>query len=224
MSAYSTYELGQPKSGHRFLESNLVNHGEVGHGRRKRWPWHNSAYADQNIWDPTQARRDIQENSKLPFSGNIFRIHSWWQLRKSSFPTKMKPGVDHPEDTRRRQISISMPNSLPQKGYDQVWFQYIEHVMIRTGRITAMPRSILCEFLSEILNRHLNRIAGMQTNGKPGHLFFRQVSVALVFCLIAASSIHLEQKEKEWFGLSICWLMWKPCKKFLSKYSRLSGA
>ena len=76
------------------VESKLVNHCKLGLENWKHLPWHNNAYAGPNsLGKPIRSRRDIHENSKLPFFGDIFGLKSGSQLQKSSFPIKAKIGI-----------------------------------------------------------------------------------------------------------------------------------
>ena len=64
------YELGQLKSGQRFLKSNLVNHWKLGLENWTRWPWHNSQCIckSKQFGNPTRSRRDTHENSQFTIS------------------------------------------------------------------------------------------------------------------------------------------------------------
>ena len=108
-------------------------------------------------------RLELAEISKktqnYQFLATFLAYKCVWQLQKSSFPSKVKIGVDSAEDTRRRLISVALPNSWPIMRYDQKTVPTHKQVLLivmRTSGITTMPRSF-CEFRSEFFNSSLNR-------------------------------------------------------------------
>ena len=106
--------------------------------------------------NPTRFRRDIQEHPKLPSFGDIFGLKCARQLQKSSFPINVKIGADHPEDTKRRSISVSLPNSSPIKKHDKKKrFLHIKQVVMKAVALLRCPAQF-CEIRSEILTSYLN--------------------------------------------------------------------
>ena len=97
--------------------------------------------------------RDISENSKAPsfyyFFYRYFDPKSVWQFKIESFPIKVKIGVHRAEDTRRRSILVSLPNSPTIQRYCQTRFNtyllYTRYKASNTERndISAMHHSIL---------------------------------------------------------------------------------
>ena len=102
----------------------------------------------------------------------------------------------------------------------------MKQAAMRTSVITAMPPVQLCEFRSELLTSHLNRVCKQM---KSVLLFyFRQVMVTVVFFRVGVSVISLEQKinEKKGEGFpNVGWCMITTAsKKSHPNTSKLSGA
>ena len=116
------YELGQLKSGQRFLKSNLVNHWKLGLENWKHRQWHNSsAYAGPNS---LRIRLDLAEISNK--TQNYLFLATFFAKNLNDSSTIVVPdqgenwvGVGCPEDTWRRSISAALPNSSPIKRYDK---------------------------------------------------------------------------------------------------------
>ena len=70
------------------------------------------------ISTPTRSRRDIQENSKSPIFGDIFGLKCL-TAPKIVVPITAKIGVDNPEGTRRRSMSVALPTSSPKRHYQE---------------------------------------------------------------------------------------------------------
>ena len=157
----------------------------------------------------TRSRRDIQESSKLPFFGDIFGLKSVWQLKKTSFPIKLKVGVDSPEDARRQSISVAPPSSSPISRYDPKTIPiHFKQVVMRTSGVTAMPSSILRVSIW-ILTSYLNHVC-KQTERLPQFSFYFSDKLwsLLFFFVSLCRAISLEQKNKIQLGrLSICCLV-----------------
>ena len=121
-----------------------------------------------------------RKNSKLPIFGDIVSLKYVWQLQKSSFPIKVAIGVDSPEGTRRRSISVALPNSSHIKIWPKYGSDTLNKWRCEQVALLRCPANF-CEFLIVLfyLEPH------MHTNGKPTIIcflhFFRQVMVAVVF-------------------------------------------
>ena len=138
--------------------SNLVNRCKLGLENWKHWLWHNNAYwyAGPNSFEnPTRSRRDIQENSKLPFLVTFlaYNLHDSSENRRSWSRWKL---VYSPEDTRRRSISVALPNPSPIKRYEQktVALCTLHEYWWKQGALLRYPAQF-CEYRSEILLSYL---------------------------------------------------------------------
>ena len=141
---------------------------------------------------------------------DILAKKSVWQLQNSLFSIKSSSGVDSPEDTRRRSISVALPNSSPVKRYDQ------KAVPIHHTSNDENKRHY-CGALLNFANVDLKTMpriwtACTDTNGEPAFLLpnFRQVIAASFFFFFGSwywSNISGKKKKKKAGRLSICCLV-----------------
>ena len=141
---------------------------------------------------------------------DILAKKSVWQLQNSLFSIKSSSGVDSPEDTRRRSISVALPNSSPVKRYDQ------KAVPIHHTSNDENKRHY-CGALLNFANVDLKTMpriwtACTDTNGEPAFLLpnFRQVIAASFFFFFGSwywSNISGKKKRKKAGRLSICRLV-----------------
>ena len=144
------------------------------------------------LGNATQYRRDIQENSKLPFLAT-FLAPKIWHLQKSSFLIKAKIDVDIPEDARRRSISVALPNSSPITRWPNndsyilnKWWEHVASLLWCPAQI----HEFRCESLTSYSNRMCKKRKTLFYL-----FFFRQLKAAFVFFRIFASVIYIERKK-----------------------------
>ena len=182
-------------------------------------------YAISNSWGIRHDLAEIsQKTHNYRFFGDIFGLKSVRQLQKSSFPIKVKIGVDKcsPEATRRRSISAALPNSSPIKRY--------YHETIPSGEnkssITVMPRSIL---RIPIWNFNLVFEPHIYSNNQEARLFFLFLfsdNLLPLFLYFFGSLYrsYLSNNKKQKRRVSHLLVdASTPCQKIISQYVILSG-
>ena len=124
---------------------------------------------------------------------------------------------------------LHCPSRHPSRDMNKRRLLYIKtHIVMRTGGITAMPRSMLRSENNLVSEPHV------QTNGKPAPFFFVQTSNGRfrIFSDRCVGRISTNKKKRQAF-LMLVGESWNPCKKshpettneFCSSLSlKLSGA
>ena len=169
-------------------ESKLVNHCKFGLEIRKNWPWLNSSYAG-----PTRTRRDIQENSKLPFFGDIFGLQMCVTALKIILPDEGEKWCRQFWRHKETIDSSYTAQFVTITRYYQKRFLYIEQVVMRTSGIAAMSRSVL---RVSIWNFQLVFEPHVQRDWVSALLFvFLQVLVTFVFSRIVGSIASLGKEN-----------------------------
>ena len=160
---------------------------------------------------------DINITQNYQFLVAVFCLQSCVTAPKIVVPDKgEKIGVDSLEDTRRRSISVALPNASPITRYGQKWLLYIKQVVMRTRGITAMPRSILrvsiCKFN---LTRSLNRTFKGITMSALLFVFWLSFGRFCIFFRIIGWVISLEKiNDKRGPKLNASISAWTtPCPK-----------